>query len=295
MTAIAFGCPSAASRGPPSGAAAPSTSGREPEPTSSPLKSIGALSFSPSPMTTTPAMFTVPSISRMASTAAWSAASLSPRPTQRPAASAAASVTRTSSSARLRSGACCVSVVPLVFSVAATSADPKACPASADRRMPRLRPHLHALGRFDAHEVERARDHELRRPHEREPERLLGRVEHAVMVVEAMEVVGHADRVVRDRLRAAPLGRLARDRGKVGKPLDQIALLGLDTCRGGRDSGVAGVAEDPGDPGVRVLDVVDGVLLAPLCGQVDVDLHRLVGPPIHQVPPGSVDSHLVHE
>src|SRR5687768_10213401 len=41
----------------------------------------------------------------MASTAAWSAASLSPRPTQRAAASAAASVTRTSSSARLRSGA----------------------------------------------------------------------------------------------------------------------------------------------------------------------------------------------
>ena len=41
---------------------------------------------------------------RIASTAAWSAASLSPRPTRRAAASAAASVTRTSSSARLRSG-----------------------------------------------------------------------------------------------------------------------------------------------------------------------------------------------
>src|SRR5579872_150698 len=40
----------------------------------------------------------------MASTAAWSAASLSPRPISRAAASAAASVTRTSSSARLRSG-----------------------------------------------------------------------------------------------------------------------------------------------------------------------------------------------
>src|SRR4051794_1794064 len=40
----------------------------------------------------------------MASTAAWSACSLSPRPTQRAAASAAASVTRTSSSARFRSG-----------------------------------------------------------------------------------------------------------------------------------------------------------------------------------------------
>ncbi len=39
------------------------------------------------------------------STAAWSAATLSPRPIQRALASAAASVTRTSSSARLRSGA----------------------------------------------------------------------------------------------------------------------------------------------------------------------------------------------
>ena len=75
-----------------------------PSPTSSPLKSIGASSFSPSPITTTPAIETVSSIARMPSTAAWSAASLSPRPIQRPAASAAASVTRTSSSARLRSG-----------------------------------------------------------------------------------------------------------------------------------------------------------------------------------------------
>ena len=42
---------------------------------------------------------------RMARTAAPSAPFLSPRPTQRPAAIAAASVTRTSSRARLRSGA----------------------------------------------------------------------------------------------------------------------------------------------------------------------------------------------
>src|SRR5918999_1639178 len=69
---------------------------------------MGALSFSPSPITTTPSMATVSSIRRMASTAAWSAASLSPRPIQRPAASAAASVTRTTSRARLRSGAALV-------------------------------------------------------------------------------------------------------------------------------------------------------------------------------------------
>src|SRR2546421_460691 len=49
-------------------------------------------------------MLTVSSIARIPSTAAWSAASLSPRPIQRAAPIAAASVTRTSSSARFRSG-----------------------------------------------------------------------------------------------------------------------------------------------------------------------------------------------
>src|SRR3989440_1243547 len=56
-------------------------------------------------MTTTPSIETLLTTSRMASTAAWSAASLSPRPIHRPAASEAASVTRASSRARLRSGA----------------------------------------------------------------------------------------------------------------------------------------------------------------------------------------------
>src|SRR5918993_1528333 len=66
---------------------------------------MGALSFSPSPITTTPVIETEPSTWRMASTAAWSTASLSPKPILRAAAMAAASVTRTSSRARLRSGA----------------------------------------------------------------------------------------------------------------------------------------------------------------------------------------------
>src|SRR3954447_2385073 len=65
---------------------------------------MGASSFSPSPITTTPSMRTVSSIRRMASTAAPSADSFSPSPTQRAAASAPYSVTRTSSIARLRSG-----------------------------------------------------------------------------------------------------------------------------------------------------------------------------------------------
>src|SRR3954464_9951943 len=65
---------------------------------------MGASSFSPSPMTTTPFIDTVETSWRIALTAAASAPFLSPRPTHRPAAMAAASVTRTSSSARLRSG-----------------------------------------------------------------------------------------------------------------------------------------------------------------------------------------------
>src|SRR3954470_3194861 len=87
------------------GSTATSHSGPVPSPTSSPLNSIGALSFSPSPITTTPFIWTVAIILRIASTATPSAPSLSPRPTQRAAARAAASVTRTSSNARLRSGA----------------------------------------------------------------------------------------------------------------------------------------------------------------------------------------------
>src|SRR4051794_34359895 len=65
---------------------------------------MGASSFSPSPMTTTPSICTVSSIRRIASTAAPSAFSFSPSPTQRAAASAPYSVTRTSSMARLRLG-----------------------------------------------------------------------------------------------------------------------------------------------------------------------------------------------
>src|SRR3954466_6413249 len=57
-------------------------------------------------MTTTPFMLTVPVSARIASTAAPSPPFLSPRPTQRPAAMAAASVTRTRSRAMLRSRSC---------------------------------------------------------------------------------------------------------------------------------------------------------------------------------------------
>src|SRR5262245_9934210 len=63
-------------------------------------------------MTTTPSIDTELRTRRIAATAATSAAFLSPRPIQRPAASAAASVTRASSIARLRSGVCGWSIRP---------------------------------------------------------------------------------------------------------------------------------------------------------------------------------------
>ena len=104
MTDRAFVRPWAVSVVPSIGSTATSTSGGVPSPTFSPLYSIGALSFSPSPITTMPSIVTVDSTERIAATAAPSAPFLSPRPTQRDAASAADSVTRTSSMARLRSG-----------------------------------------------------------------------------------------------------------------------------------------------------------------------------------------------
>ncbi|VXB45825.1 exported hypothetical protein [Pseudoclavibacter sp. 8L] len=104
MTLSAFCRPAAVRLVPSIGSTAISQSGPCPLPTCSPLKSIGASSFSPSPMTTTPAKSTVERNLRMASTAAPSAAFLSPRPMNGVARMAAASVARTNSIARLRSG-----------------------------------------------------------------------------------------------------------------------------------------------------------------------------------------------
>ncbi len=104
ITERAFGWPRAVRVVPSTGSTAMSTSGGTPVPSSSPLKSIGASSFSPSPMTTTPLMATVLSRTRMASTAAPSAFSFSPRPIHRAAARDPASVALTSSMPRLRSG-----------------------------------------------------------------------------------------------------------------------------------------------------------------------------------------------
>ena len=70
ITARALGWPRAVSLVPSMGSTATSVPGPSPLPTSSPLKSMGASSFSPSPMTTVPCIETVSIMSRIASTAA---------------------------------------------------------------------------------------------------------------------------------------------------------------------------------------------------------------------------------
>src|ERR687887_123670 len=90
----------------------------------------------------------------------WSTASLSPRPTQRAQPSAAASVTRTISSARLRSGA---------------EPSPASMPTILDGlgATTRRRLRSHALGGLDADEIEAACNHDAGRPAEGQPEGLL--------------------------------------------------------------------------------------------------------------------------
>src|SRR5438093_1094060 len=173
MTAIAFGWPSAVSRVPSRGSTATSTCGPVPSPTDSPLKSIGASSFSPGT--------------------------------------------------------------------------------------------LHPFGRLDSDQIQCPRDHVLRPADEGQPEGLSLGAHDAVLVVEAVEVVGHADRVDRDRMGGPPLGGLCSDHRELGEPLDQVALLARKLTRH-RDVGARrlGVAQDPRDARMRVLHVVDRILLRAL-------------------------------
>ena len=78
---------------------------------------MGASSISPSPITTLPEILTVSNIFRIASTARPSVPFLSPRPTLRAAAIAAASVTRTNSNESSRFTLfppfCCFTLLPM--------------------------------------------------------------------------------------------------------------------------------------------------------------------------------------
>src|SRR5258705_9932574 len=103
MTAHALGRPFATGFVPSRGSTAMWTSGPSPRPTRSPMKSIGASSRSPSPMTIIPLKRASSIVLRIASTAAWSASLLFPWPIQCAAAIAAASVMRTSSRLGVRS------------------------------------------------------------------------------------------------------------------------------------------------------------------------------------------------
>src|SRR5262245_29381430 len=98
-TAIALAAPVAQRFVPSRGSTAMSTASPE-RPTFSPMKSMGASSRSPSPITMVPSMSTVSISLRMASTATWSAYLRSPWPMVRAAAMAALSTTLTNSSGR---------------------------------------------------------------------------------------------------------------------------------------------------------------------------------------------------
>src|SRR3954447_12502424 len=331
---------------------------------------MGASSFSPSPITTTPRIETLSSTKRMASTAAWSADSFSPRPIQRAAAIAPASVTRTSSRAMLRSGAvrwlkarrfCQLFSIGCVTNQATTTwkrkrttaiaipaiSAPRVVRAFVATRKPSSRPKtaivqptapspsaravitrtndgaapyanfsqktrsfslrdssspsamaaaLHTVGGVDADELQARGDHLLGRAAEREAESFLLALEHAMLVVEAVEVVGDADRVGRNRLRAALHRCVGDDRGELGEALDQLPLLRRKRLR--RRSVAARftcIAQDPRDACVRVLHVVHRVLLRLLRREVDVDLDRLVGAAVDEEPSRRIHADLVEE
>src|ERR1700761_6923719 len=102
ITASAFDIALAVRVVPSKGSSAMSTA-NPPCPTFSPMNSMGASSRSPSPITTVPSIGRTLKAARIASTAAWSASCSLPRPIWAKAAIAAASVTRTASSAKERS------------------------------------------------------------------------------------------------------------------------------------------------------------------------------------------------
>ena len=140
----------------------------------------------------------------------------------------------------------------------------------------RRRSASHAVGGGDADQVEGACDDRPRRLAEGEAERLRLGAQHFVVVVEAVEVVRNADRIVRNRVCCPPLGRLGGNPWKLDQPLDEVALLRRERACKNRPvlirHTLAGVAQDAGDPGVRVLHVVDGVLLRLMRGEVVVGL-----------------------
>src|SRR6058998_505397 len=216
-TEMAPGSPEAVRLVPSIGSTATSTSGPRPLPISSPKKSIGAWSFSPSPMTTVPFMSTDASDSRIASTARLSAASLLPRPWSGAAASAPASVTRSSSSARLR----------LVLGSSITSRENLTQAAAADRQLVGLDPQIF-LAREPA--IAAAVDVDARAlEHGRDPHPLVS--EHRFEAVDQHLVLVQLHLAQPARAAGPDLRRQLELRARAGR------RAGLDRQSGGRRAG----------------------------------------------------------
>ena len=107
--------------------------------------------------------------------------------------------------------------------------------------------------------------------------------DHLAVAVEGVEVGGDRGRVGADPVRGAARGRLADLVGELEQALDQRLLGRLQrrarasaspAAAGGRLARVPGLAQDAGDPGVRVLDVVDGVVAGLAAGQLEVEVDR---------------------
>ena len=208
----------------------------------------------------------------MASTAAWSAASFSPRPIQRAARQRGGfrhahelerevAIRRVSPALTARG--------PYIRSGAST-------PTRSSERAITARVARHSASRNGCHSRSRARGGGGRSggSRRRRGSRRSG------------SPAARAARPPRRRRRGSRARRLTRSRSS---RRERRPAARADT------SCVARVAHDPGDARVRVLDVVDGVLLRLLGGEVDVDLDRLVGAAVDEVPARRVDADLVDE
>ena len=97
----------------------------------------------------------------------------------------------------------------------------------------------HSLRSFYPDQIEAACHDDLRRAAQAQTEGLRVALEHPVLGVEAMEVVGDADRIGRDRVRAAPLGRLGSDPGQLEEAPDQALLVGGSSGGGDPPTGAS--------------------------------------------------------
>ena len=140
-------------------------------------------------------------------------------------------------------------------------------------------PALHRLGRGDPEQPERVRERDLRRARQREPRRRalrLGRVDDPRVAVEGVERRRQLGRVGGDALRLLGRDRVLDDLGNRATARASAASgappSAPATAAAGVEPGLGRLAQDRGDPGVGVLDVVDRVLVRLLLGELDVEV-----------------------